>query len=69
MGGSNLLDDLRHQFKTGQVLVIVGAGVSIGATRNHPVASWAGLLEDGIERCVRTGAGILIVWMKGRDLG
>ncbi|MHB1556251.1 MAG: tetratricopeptide repeat protein [Isosphaeraceae bacterium] len=53
MNEGDLLDDLRRQLAADQVLVIVGAGVSIGATRNHPVASWGGLLNDGIARCVR----------------
>jgi hypothetical protein len=32
-------------------VAIVGAGVSIGATKNHAVASWQGLLHHGVDRC------------------
>jgi hypothetical protein len=50
---SELVNDLRQQIATGQVLAIVGAGVSIGATNNNAVASWGGLLRHGVERCVQ----------------
>jgi len=33
------------------VLLVVGSGVSIAATRNAPAASWGGLLRLGIARC------------------
>jgi SIR2-like domain len=46
-----LVDDLRRQLARGRVVAIVGAGVSVAATRDSPVASWLGLLEDGISRC------------------
>jgi hypothetical protein len=43
--------DLRAQIELGQVIAIVGAGVSMGATNGNPLASWTGLLEDGVTRC------------------
>lgn len=46
-----LLKDLQEQIERGQVVVIVGAGVSIGATNGDRVASWIGLLEHGVSRC------------------
>jgi len=46
-----LLNDLQEQIERGQVVVIVGAGVSIGATNGNPLVSWTGLLEDGVNRC------------------
>lgn len=52
---SLLLDDLRKKLQARQVVVVVGAGVSIAATSNAPVASWRGLLESGIARCVELG--------------
>ena len=50
-----LFQDLRARIEKDQVLVIVGAGVSIGATRDQRldgcrVASWPGLLEHGVNR-------------------
>jgi len=52
---SSLLDDLKQQIAKGQTVVIVGAGVSIGATRGQRCASWTGLLHDGVNRCVDLG--------------
>lgn len=48
----DLLDDLRQEISQGHVLVVVGSGVSIGATGKDPLASWQGLLENGVDRCV-----------------
>ncbi|MGE0822585.1 MAG: SIR2 family protein [Candidatus Binatia bacterium] len=48
---NTLLDDLREEIKKKQVLIVVGTGVSINATNNHPVASWTGLLRNGVTRC------------------
>lgn len=48
----DLVNDLRAEIAKGHVLVVVGAGVSIGATGGNPLASWQGLLENGVERCV-----------------
>lgn len=52
MSDDSLIEDLREQIAQNRVLVIVGAGVSMGATGRAPVASWPGLLHDGIDRCV-----------------
>ncbi len=54
------LDVLRSASEKGQALVLVGAGVSIGATRGQvvkvgkktfPLASWTGLLHHGVTFC------------------
>ena len=42
---------LFERIEKGQVLIVVGTGVTIGATSNAPTASWVGFLEDGLERC------------------
>lgn len=52
----DVLSDLRERIASKQVVVFVGAGVSIGASGNfevdgQPVASWGGLLRHGVERC------------------
>ncbi|MFL6291603.1 MAG: SIR2 family protein, partial [Thermoanaerobaculia bacterium] len=47
-----LVNDLRAEIAKGHVLVVVGAGVSVAATQGNPLASWQGLLENGVERCV-----------------
>src|SRR5271157_2555933 len=57
---SGPLDVLRSAIEKGQALVLVGAGVSIGATRGQvvqvgkkkfPLASWTGLLHHGVKFC------------------
>ena len=50
-----LVDDLREQVAKGQVVAIIGAGVSKGAT-GASTASWMGLLENGIGRCETVAA-------------
>jgi hypothetical protein len=45
-----LVDDLRKELARGRVIVLVGAGVSVGATGGAAVASWTGLLEHGVAR-------------------
>jgi tetratricopeptide (TPR) repeat protein len=51
MADELLIKDLRAQIERGQVIAIVGAGVSMGATNENPLATWTGLLEDGVARC------------------
>jgi SIR2-like domain len=51
MASTSLRDDLQQQIEAGQVVAIVGAGVSVGATNNHAVASWQGLLHQGVDYC------------------
>ena len=48
-----LQDELKKEVQSGQVLAIVGTGVSIGATQNQQAASWRGLLNSGIELCTQ----------------
>jgi SIR2-like domain len=57
---SGPLDVLRSAIEKSQALILVGAGVSIGATRgqvvkvgrkNFPLASWTGLLHHGVTHC------------------
>lgn len=44
-----LLDDLRTLIAQRQVVIIVGAGVSMSATNGAEVASWPGLLRSGVD--------------------
>src|SRR5262245_16959141 len=46
-----LLDDLKEQIARGQIVAIIGAGVSIGATNRAECASWTGLLHHGVHWC------------------
>jgi tetratricopeptide (TPR) repeat protein len=47
-----LRDDLQERIDAGQVVAILGAGVSVGATNGEPVAGWQGLLHDGVDCCL-----------------
>lgn len=70
-----LQDDLRDLIAEKKVLVIVGSGVSVAATKNAPAASWKGLLKLGVERCLALDPGlgqdfakILAAEIESRDL-
>jgi hypothetical protein len=47
----NAEDDLRAQIARRQAVAVVGAGVSLTVTEHDPVASWLGLLKNGVKRC------------------
>jgi len=44
-------DDIRRNAINQRLVVVVGAGVAMGATRGESSASWIGLLKNGAERC------------------
>lgn len=44
-------EDLRKELEAGRVLFVIGTGVSFGATKRNPLASWPGLIESGIAEC------------------
>jgi len=46
-----LINDLKDQIARSQCVAVVGTGVAMAATRDSPVASWQGLLDDGVNRC------------------
>ncbi|HSK75940.1 MAG TPA: SIR2 family protein [Thermoanaerobaculia bacterium] len=58
------VEDLRKEIAKGRVLAIVGAGVSMGATKNAPTASWTGLLENGVDRCLAVAQPLPKGWEK-----
>jgi formylglycine-generating enzyme required for sulfatase activity len=55
LSGSRGLGELREQLHRRSVVVVAGAGVSLAATGNNPLAAWVGLLRDGIEHCSEFG--------------
>src|SRR4051812_32826762 len=57
--GGVLFDDLRSAAASGQLLVVVGAGVSVGAADRVATASWTGLLHHGVARAEQVGQGRL----------
>jgi hypothetical protein len=46
--GNLLLKDLQREIDAGNVIAIIGAGVSIAATNKKPAASWGELLYHGV---------------------
>ena len=55
MTGNNKLEaDLREMIGRGQVVAVVGSGVSVATTSGAP--TWRGLIKSGIEQCRTIGA-------------
>jgi tetratricopeptide (TPR) repeat protein len=50
------VSELEERLASGEVAVIVGAGVSMLATGNAPTASWKGLLQDGAVAAARVNS-------------
>jgi hypothetical protein len=61
-----LPDDLRARIATGRAVAIVGAGIAIAASGNTSVASWTGLLRDGVQRCHAVIPGLPANWVDRR---
>jgi len=58
---SSQIDQLQREISSGQLVVVVGSGVSVAACGNqevdgHKVATWSGLLEHGVHRLSEIGA-------------
>jgi hypothetical protein len=54
------IDQLQRELASGQVVVVVGSGVSVAAcgqqlVEGHKVATWSGLLEHGVDRLSEIG--------------
>lgn len=49
------IDDLRREIASGRAMLVIGSGVSIGATNNAQAARWAGLIQLGVDRCCTLG--------------
>jgi hypothetical protein len=54
------IDHLQRELASGQVVVVVGSGVSVAAcgqqlVEGHKVATWSGLLEHGVDRLSEIG--------------
>lgn len=61
-----LIDDIRAQIAKGQLIVIVGSGVSVGATQGARTSSWTGLLHAGVTRAEAVDQGKLPPGWAGR---
>lgn len=62
MDDNHLVGDLAREIAEGQVVAVVGAGVSIAASGGDPAASWTGLLSTGVERCLQVVPGLPTGW-------
>ena len=51
----SVLDSLKKVVREKKALFVVGAGVSMSATNAAKFASWSGLLESGVDRCLDLG--------------
>lgn len=60
----NLEADLRNLIARRRILVIVGSGVSIAATKDAEAVSWTGLLNLGVTRCRELSPGLDDDWEK-----
>lgn len=50
-----VIEQLRSAISQRKAIIVVGAGVSLSASENYREASWQGLLESGLRRCVDVG--------------
>jgi hypothetical protein len=62
--GNDLQADLRGLVTRRRILVIVGAGVSISATKHAAAASWTGLLTLGAAHCRKVNPALDDAWEK-----
>ncbi|MCZ2835951.1 SIR2 family NAD-dependent protein deacylase [Modestobacter sp. VKM Ac-2985] len=50
------MNSIREALQNRQLCIVVGTGVTSSATSRNPLASWRGLIEDGLDRCLSLGA-------------
>jgi len=56
-------EEIRQRLAARKAVVVVGAGVSHGASGRRPEALWTGLLESGIDACATQVRGVLASWV------
>lgn len=52
---SAAINEIRKSLSRGQLLVVVGTGLTAGATCQAESSTWQGLIKHGIQRCVDLG--------------
>jgi tetratricopeptide (TPR) repeat protein len=57
-----LVDDLAASVANGRAVVLVGSGVSVAVSEGARCASWRGLIDDGVSRCVELDPTIGAGW-------
>lgn len=57
-----LLDDLKQNIAAGEVVVVVGCGVSMAVTNGNDISIWGGMLRHGVERCCEVVSGLDDKW-------
>ena len=57
-------EDLQREAEKGRLLVVAGTGVSLAATKNKLLASWAGLLHHGVDYCQQLDPALTAEWVR-----
>ncbi len=60
----HMLSSLRDRIKSNNVILVLGAGVGLGASSGSAVAGWKGLLEHGLQRCADVVPGVRLSWLE-----
>lgn len=55
-GVASAVNAIRNELSNGQLVVVLGAGVSAAATKGNPLSMWQGLVNNAIDRCVELGS-------------
>ncbi len=61
---TRLVQELRELIARKEIVLVVGTGVSVSATKSAPAASWRGLLLSGVKRCVELKPALAGGWAK-----
>ena len=61
-----LENDLRKMIADKEVVLVVGTGVSVSATKNAPASSWKGLLSSGVDWCRNIDPSLSARWAQRR---
>src|SRR4051794_12430388 len=59
---TDAVDELRQKILKRGAVVVLGAGVTAGATDGDPVATWTGLLNHGVTYCEQNIRGLSPGW-------
>jgi hypothetical protein len=53
---ASAMNEIRDALTENQLCIVVGTGVSAAATNGNVLASWRGLISDGLDRCLAMGS-------------
>src|SRR5271165_4016385 len=55
-GVASAVNAIRNELSNGQLVLVLGAGLSAAATKGNPLSMWQGLVNNAIDRCVELGS-------------